>query len=170
MGFLTRYDRELREPLEWRQEVRSPMRVARGSASLLSSHGRSIWPQDGLKKDSRGLSQVAAGNPGFPRLVPVTSGGFSWWLWKPGKREVGGASRDSTGFGALEEGLISCRGRNLRVPLHFRLDPRVPVELGPESQASSWVESWNSTCLSRCSRGDRPLVELYLEPGGFSGR
>ena len=80
MGFLTRYDRELREPLEWRQEVRSPMRVARGSASLLSSHGRGIWPQDGLKKDSRGLSQVAAGNPGFPRLVPVTSGNFSGFL------------------------------------------------------------------------------------------
>ena len=26
---------------------------------------------------------------------------------KPGKLEVGGASRDPTGFGALEEGLIS---------------------------------------------------------------
>ena len=30
---------------------------------------------------------------------------------------VGRASRDSTGFGALEEGLISSWGRNLRVPL-----------------------------------------------------
>ena len=28
----------------------------------------------------RGLSRVEAGNPGFPRLVQVTSGGFSWWL------------------------------------------------------------------------------------------
>ena len=29
-------------------------------------------------------------------------------LWtRPGKLEVGGASRDSTGFGALEEGLVS---------------------------------------------------------------
>src|SRR5574341_1208377 len=27
--------------------------------------------------------------------------------------------------------------------------------------------SWNSACLSRCPRGERPLVELYLEPGGF---
>ena len=62
------------------REVRSPMRVARGSASLLSSHGRGIWPQDALKKDSRGLSRVAAGNPGFPRLVPVTSGSFSGCL------------------------------------------------------------------------------------------
>ena len=52
---------------------------------------------------SRGLSRVEAGNPGFPRLVQVTSGGFS----EPGKLEVGGASRDSTGLGALEEGLIS---------------------------------------------------------------
>ena len=44
-------------------------------------------------------------------------------------------------------------------------DRKVLAELGQESQASSWVEAWNSTCLSRCSRG-----ELYLEPGGFSGR
>ena len=29
---------------------------------------------------TRGLSRVEAGNPGFPRLVQVTSGGFSWWL------------------------------------------------------------------------------------------
>ena len=53
---------------------------ARGSASLLPSHGRGIWPRDVLKKVSRGLSRVEAGNPGFPRLVQVTSGGFSWWL------------------------------------------------------------------------------------------
>ena len=36
--------------------------------------------RDVLKKVSRGLSRVEAGNPGFPRLVQVTSGGFSWWL------------------------------------------------------------------------------------------
>ena len=33
-----------------------------------------------LKKVSRGLSRVEAGHPGVPRLVQVTSGGFSWWL------------------------------------------------------------------------------------------
>ena len=27
-------------------------------------------------------------------------------------------------------------------------------------QASSWVEARNSACLSRCHRGERPLVEL----------
>ena len=47
---------------------------------------------------------------------------------------------------------------------------RVLAELGQESQASSWVEAWNSACLSRCPRGERPLVELYLEPGVFSER
>ena len=35
-------------------------------------------------------------------------------------------------------------------------DPRVPAELGQERQASSCVEAWNSACLSRCARGDRP--------------
>ena len=39
--------------------------------------------------------------------------------------------------------------------------------LEQESQASSSVEEWISACLSSCSRGDRPLVELYLEPTGF---
>ena len=80
MRFLSRYDGEVSEPLVGRQGSRVSMRVARGSASLLPSHGRGIWPRDVLKKVSRGLSRVEAGNPGFPRLVQVTSGGFSWWL------------------------------------------------------------------------------------------
>ena len=62
------------------REVKSPMQWARGCLSLLSSHGRGIGPQDALKKDAQGLSQVAARNPGFPRLVPVTSGSFLGWL------------------------------------------------------------------------------------------
>src|SRR5574341_1389212 len=86
--FLTRYDGEVREPLVGRQGSRVSMRVARGSASLLPSHGRGIWPRDALKEVSRGLSRVEAGNPGFPRLVQVTSGGFSWWLGEA--RETGG--------------------------------------------------------------------------------
>ena len=44
------------------------------------------------------------------------------------------------------------------------------ADWGQQSQASSWVEAWNPACLSRCPRGERPLVELYLETGGFSGR
>ena len=34
------------------------MQMAKGSASLLSSHSRGIWPRDVLKKVSRGLSRV----------------------------------------------------------------------------------------------------------------
>ena len=73
MGFPKRNDGELRETLFRRQGSQVSMRMAMGSGSLLSSHGRGIRPQDALKKDSRGLSGVSAGNPGFPRLVPVTS-------------------------------------------------------------------------------------------------
>ena len=79
---------------------------------MLSSHGREIGTQDALKKESRGLSQVAAGNPGFPRLVLVTSGSFSGsfsgCLWEVRNTvELEGASQDSTGIGAMEEGRIS---------------------------------------------------------------
>ena len=56
MGFLTRYDRELREPLVWRQGSQVSMHVARGNASLLSSHGRGIGIQDALKEDSESFS------------------------------------------------------------------------------------------------------------------
>ena len=44
---------------------------------------------------------------------------------------------------------------------------RVPAALGQESQASSCVEEWNSACLTSCSWGDRPLLELYVENAGF---
>ena len=50
------------------------------------------------------------------------------------------------------------------------LNRRVPAVLKQDSQASSCVGEWNSACLLSCSRGDRQLVELYLEPAGFSGR
>ena len=62
--FLTRCDGEVSEPLVGRQGSRVSTRVARGSASLLPSHGRGIWPRDVLKKVSRGLSRVEAGNLG----------------------------------------------------------------------------------------------------------
>src|SRR5574338_595678 len=118
----------------------------------MPAHGsRGIWPRDVLKKVSRGLSRVEAGHPGVPRLVQVTSGGFSalHWVW--------------------------CIGRGPHLQLRqepqgssdFRLRSQGPWRLGQESQASSWVEAWNSACLTRCPRGERPLVERYLEPGGL---
>ena len=77
--FLPRHDEDLREPLVPLQGSQVSMRVARGSVSWLSSHGRGIATQD-ILKHSRGLSRVAAENPGFPQLVPVTSGSFSLCL------------------------------------------------------------------------------------------
>ena len=66
--------------------------------------------------------------------------------------DLGGAFRYSTGFGAIEEGLISNGGRNLRGPLISDSGRRVPAEYGQESHASSSVEEWTSPCLSSCSR------------------
>ena len=48
----SRHDEDLREPLMWRQGSQVSMCMARGSVSLLSSHGRGIRPQDALKTDS----------------------------------------------------------------------------------------------------------------------
>ena len=107
MRFLTRYDGAVSEPLVGRQLSRVSMQVARGSASLLWSHGRGIWPRDVLKKVSRGLSRVEAGNTGVPGVVQMISAASHGGSEKSGKLEVGGASRDSPGFGALDEGLIS---------------------------------------------------------------
>ena len=44
--------------------------------------------------------------------------------------DFGGASRASTIFGVMEEGLISSAVRNLRVPLHFGLRPQGPCRVG----------------------------------------
>ena len=44
--------------------------------------------------------------------------------------DLGGASRASTVFGVMEEGLISSGVRNLRVPLHFGLRSQGPFRVG----------------------------------------
>ena len=146
------------------------MRGASRSESFLSSHGRGFGPQDTLKKDSRGLSRVATGNLGIPRLVPVTSGSFSGCLREVrGTVVLGWASRDSSGFAAMKESSSRVDTGTLVFLSISNSNCRVPEGLGEESQAWSCVEEWNSACLSSCSRGDRSLFELYVEPAGFSG-
>ena len=136
--FLTRYDGEVSEPLVGRQGSRVSMRVARGSASLLPSHGRGIWPRDVLKKVSRGLSRVEAGNPGFPRLVQVTSGGFSWWLGEA--RETGGGR----GLSGLHWAWRIGRGPHLQLRQEpqgtsdFRLRSQGPCRLGTGESGLVW--------------------------------
>ena len=82
MLFLSSKDGQLKEPLVWPQGSSISIQVARVSMASLSSRGRRIGPQDVLKGEYRGLSGVAAGNPGVPRHVTVTSGSFSGCLWE----------------------------------------------------------------------------------------
>ena len=83
---------------------------------------------------SRGLgpgcpwSAAPPGTPGEGALLPLTVSAAPGALgWACG---VGGASQDSAGFGAMEEGLISREGRNLRLPLRFGLRPQGPCRVG----------------------------------------
>ena len=68
-GSLSCGAREVKSPCEWRGGTRHCSRVMVVESGL-----------NAMKKDARGLSRVAAGNPVFPRLVPVTSGSFSGCL------------------------------------------------------------------------------------------
>ena len=52
MGFLTRYCRELREPLALPQGSQVSIRVARGFAGFVWSHIRGIRPQFAQKGES----------------------------------------------------------------------------------------------------------------------
>ena len=168
-GFLARHDEDLREPLMRRQGSQVSMCMARGSASLLSIHGRGLGPQDALKKDSRSFSGCG-GKPSSPSTsacdlrelprVPLRGEGYC---------AVGVASQDSTGFAAMEEGLISKGGRHLRLPLHFGLRPQGPCRVGTGESCLVLSEEWNSACLSRCSGSLRPLVKLCVETAGVSG-
>ena len=73
---------------------------------------------------------------------------------------VRGASRDSTRFDEMKEGLISIGGRNLSFLSISDSDRRVPAGLGQESQASSCLSNgtllasrvvqWVSGPLSSC--------------------
>ena len=81
LGFLTSYDGKLRDPPVLPKSPVS-IRVVLRNGGLLSSHGRGIGPQFSEKQESQGLSHVAAGNLGVPRVATVTSGNISWCLWE----------------------------------------------------------------------------------------
>ena len=65
--------------------------------SVSQVHYRSLEGFPGLRQETLGSLDLCRGPQG------ASHDGSE----KPGKLEVGGASRDSTGLGALEEGLIS---------------------------------------------------------------
>ena len=83
--------------------------------------------------------------------------------------DLGGASRNPLGLVQWKTASSRVEAGTSGFLTISDFDCRVSVELEQDSQASSCVEEWNSACLSSCSRGDGPLVELYLEPANLSG-
>ena len=60
-----------------------------------------------VENEAEKASRLERKTTAFIRRSHASQGASHGGPEKPGKLEVGGASRDSTGLGALEEGLIS---------------------------------------------------------------
>ena len=82
---------------------------------------------------------------------------------------IRGARRNSSGIAArMNRSSSRVEAGNAGFLSISDFDRRVSAELEQESQSSCCVEEWNSACPWSCSRGDRQLVKLYLEPAAFS--
>ena len=66
-------------------------------------------------------------------------------------------STDVSGGEAGDRGSVSSWHSDIRIPIHFQ-----------ESQASSPYEAFNSVCLSRGQRDERPPVQMRRTPTAFS--
>ena len=75
------------------------------------------------RRIEEGLLRSFSGCSGKPSFPPSSAGDLRKLPRVPlrgeGRCGFGGASRDTTGFVAIKEGLISSGGRNLRLPLQF---------------------------------------------------
>ena len=128
-GFL-----ELRRPWGFSPEARrGPQGASRAvpGNSCLHAHGEGelvitleSWEVTrASRRVEEGLSRSFSGGGGKPSFPSTSAGDYRELTRVPLRGEeccgVGRASRDSAGFGAMEEGLISRGGRNLRLPLRF---------------------------------------------------
>ena len=128
-GFL-----ELRHPWGFSPEARRGSQGASRAVpgkSCLHAHGEKervivLESWEGTRASRRvekGLSMSFSGCSGKPSFPSPSAGDLRELPRVPlrgeGRCGFGGASRDSTGFVAMEEGLISSGGRNLRLPLQF---------------------------------------------------
>ena len=131
MGFL-----RLRRPWGFSHEARrGPQGASRAvpGNSCLHAHGEGelvitleSWEVTrASRRVEEGLSRSFSGGGGKPSFPSTSAGDYRELTRVPLRGEeccgVGRASRDSAGFGAMEEGLISRGGRNLRLPLGFGL-------------------------------------------------
>ena len=103
------------------------MRVARGSASWLSSHGRGLGPRDALKKDSRGLCRGAPGESG---LVSRGSQG----LRSPLESR---SQRSTAQVGSGEVRALGWLNRGRESPAHSRSKPQRLYPFSPTSVSCS---------------------------------
>ena len=108
MGFLSSYDGEIREPLVWPQGSPVSIRVARGSAALLS---KSQQGNQASRHAEGGISKSFLSCGSKPWVPSTSDDDLRELLRVPmGSQEYCGLGRglsDSTGFGAMEERLIS---------------------------------------------------------------
>ena len=150
LGLHARVEDERVIALEAREGTRASRRIEEGlSRSFSGCGGKLSFPS------------TSAGDLRERPRVPLRG---------EGSCGVGGASRDSAGFGAMEEGLISRGGRNLRLPLRFGLRRQGSCRVGIGESGLVLSEEWNSACVSSCSGGLTHLVALCMEPAGVSER
>ena len=129
MGFLE-LQRQCGVSPEARRGSQGASRAAPGKSGL---HARgegqrvmALESREGTRASRRveeGLSRSFSGGGGKPSFPSPSAGDLRELARVPlrgeGRCGFGGASRDSTGFVAMEEGLISSGGWNLRLPLQF---------------------------------------------------
>lgn len=135
MGFLSTYNKKLSELLLWPQGSPFSIRVARGSTSFLSSHGRGIGPLDMLRGNLEVFLEVQ-----WKPWIPLTcDGDLRELLIVPmGSHKYCGVER---GLSGLHLGQCNRRGPHL----YLRWEP----------QNSSPVLTWVSVCVCRFKQGVR---------------
>ena len=169
--FLSSGYRHLGKILEFHKVCQVPFRVPRKNVCFLWKCCRVKGPPQAYSGEFRGLRGIVAGSLGFFSSCVSTWGTCSCLL-----RELksplasGGAPRIYSRFASGMDRASS------RVEVGTSGFPSISdialggsVDLEQESQASSFIDAWNSACLSSCSWSVKPLVELYLEPAALFG-
>ena len=127
-----------------------------------------------MRRVEEGLSRSFSGGGGKHSFPSPSAGDLRELPRVPLRGEascgVCGASRDSSGSCATEEGLTSRGGWNLRLSLRFGLRPQGHCRVGTGESGLVLSEEGKPAGLSSCSGGLRPLVELCVEPTGLCGR
>ena len=169
--FLSSGYRHLGKILEFHKVCQVPFRVPRKNVCFLWKCCRVKGPPQEYSGEFRGLRGIVAGSLGFLSSCVSTWGTRSCLL-----RELksplasGGAPRIYSRFASgMNRASSRVEVGTSGFPSISDIDLEVSAELEQGSQASSFIDAWNSACLSSCSWSVKPLVELYLEPAALFG-